>query len=138
MIQLGTAREGDRPLGRKIVRLSAALALGGVALVVWGRAVKIDEPFTVAYRMSVRADLRNLESEQAIFLAANQRFAGSLGDLPGFRPSIGVRIELWRGDPSSYLAIGWHDLWPEGVCILRNRADAGATNAAIDCYGEFR
>ena len=130
--------ETDRPLRRKIIRLSAALVLGAVALVVWGRAVSIDEPFTVAYRGSVRADLRVLESEQAIFLEANQRFAGSLDDLPGFQPSFGVRIELWEGDPGAYVAIGWHDLWPEGVCIMSDSAGTAASQAGITCYGEFR
>ena len=119
------------------VALGAALIYG---LLVWRAEVVMRDPKTLAYRATILSDLRELAWEQTAFLRAQQQFAGSLDELPSLRTSVGVRIGLWRRNPHAYVAIGWHYLWPEGVCIATDTAGAFTADAeaSITCYGQVR
>ena len=121
------------------VALGAALVVW--ALLIWRLESGMRDPKTLAYRATIQSDLRELDYKQREFLRTQQHFAGSLDELPSFRTSTAeVRIGLWRRNPHAYVAIGWHNLWPEGACIAIDTAGAFTADAraSIICYGEFR
>ena len=125
-----------------MVALGAAALMYGL-LVLWADLVSRDQRDTkeMAYRLTLSSDLRELDYRQKDFLEAQQEFAGSLDELPSFRTStVEVRIGLWRRNPHAYVAIGWHDLWPEGVCIATDTAGSFTADAraSITCYGQIR
>ena len=137
----------DRQAGHLPKRVIKWLGVAlGAAIVVWALLIwrfehAMRDPLTVAYRATIQSDLRELDYKQREFLRTQQHFAGSLDELSTFRTiSDGVRIEIWRRNPRAYVAIGWHDLWPEGVCIATDTAGAFTADAKarITCYGEFR
>jgi prepilin-type N-terminal cleavage/methylation domain-containing protein len=60
-----------------------------------------------AYRNTMVADLKNLSSQQEIYLISNMTYASSLADV-GASPSRDVTIDITEADPTGWAATAVH------------------------------
>jgi type II secretory pathway pseudopilin PulG len=61
-----------------------------------------------AFRSTMVADLKNLSSQQELYLVANAMYGADLGDV-GATPSKGVTLDITEASPTGWAATAVHD-----------------------------
>jgi len=102
----------DRRDGFTLIELLIVVVILGILATFAG--ARFAQSRTSAYFATVKQDLYNLAVQQEAYFGEHYTYAQQLSDLPHFKKSGGVEINITNTGPGTWAAVGTHSPLPPG------------------------